>query len=65
MESKTTNANAREAVRSNRVNGDDVYNPKSGKVRGTVWKNFSQRTGKHYYKVSIRRSETDEGGVEH
>ena len=42
--------------------GDSAYEPGSGKVRGTVWKNFSQKTGKTYYKVSIRRVEFDADG---
>ena len=42
--------------------GDTAHESESRKVRGTVWKNFSQRTGKHYYKVSIRRVEFDADG---
>lgn len=33
----------------------------SGRVRGTIWKNQSQKGGT-YYKVSIRRIEFDEDG---
>jgi len=33
----------------------------SGRVRGSIWKNFSKTAGT-YYKVSIRRVEFDESG---
>jgi hypothetical protein len=42
--------------------GETAHEAESRKVRGTVWKNFSQRSGKHYYKVSIRRVEFDADG---
>jgi hypothetical protein len=45
--------------------GEAVYEPQFGKVRGTVWKNLSENTGLHYFKMSIRRVETDRDGKVH
>ena len=65
MESKTKNASVRESVSSNSLKGEIAFEHTSGKVRGTVWKNFSQKAGKHYFKWTIRRIETDDGGTAH
>ena len=45
--------------------GKAVFEPHFGKVRGSIWENQSQKTGKVYYKVSIRRIERDESGDEY
>jgi hypothetical protein len=65
MENKTETANAREYVDSKSLKGEIAFEHESGKIRGTVWKNFSQKTGKHYFKWTIRRIETDDGGTAH
>lgn len=59
MENQENTTNVPATVNSKDQKGDEVYGPISGRVKGTVWKNFSQRTGKHYYKMSIRRIEFD------
>ena len=63
METETNNT--RESVSSKNLKGEVAFEHDSGKVRGTVWKNFSQKTGKHYFKWTIRRIETDDGGSAH
>lgn len=45
--------------------GKAVFEPNFGKVRGSIWENQSQKTGKVYYKMSIRRIERDESGDEY
>jgi hypothetical protein len=45
--------------------GEAAHEPQFGKVRATVWKNLSENTGRHYYKMSIRRVETDKDGKVH
>jgi hypothetical protein len=62
MGNQNNTANVPATVNPKDLKGDSVCEPESGKVRGTVWKNFSQRSGKHYYKVSIRRVEHDADG---
>ena len=52
-------------VSSTGPKGEAVFEAVHGKVRGTVWKNFSGNTGKHYFKGSIRRIETDGEGKVH
>lgn len=42
-----------------------MFEPSFGKVRGSIWENQSLKTGKVYYKVSIRRIEQDESGDEY
>ena len=63
MDNQNDTTNVPASVNSKGPKGDNVCDPKPGKVRGTVWKNFSQRTGKHYYKVSLRRIEFDADGT--
>src|SRR3954463_7421738 len=65
METKNRNADVRESVNPKSLKGEIAFEHESGKIRGTVWKNFSQKTGRHYYKWSIRRIETDDGGDAH
>jgi hypothetical protein len=64
MKRENTVTQAENATVTHDQKGEDVFNPKSGKVRGTVWKNVSPKVGV-YYKVSVRRVETDANGVEH
>lgn len=59
MENQKNTANGNASVGSKDQKGEDVFSPKSGRVQGTVWRNFSQRTGRNYHKVSIRRIEFD------
>ena len=65
METANNNADAREYVNSKSLKGEIAFEHEAGKIRGTVWKNFSQKTGKHYFKWTIRRIETDDGGSAH
>src|SRR3954447_26719109 len=65
MKTKNRDADVRESVNPKSLKGEIAFEHESGKIRGTVWKNFSQKTGRHYYKWSIRRIETDDGGDAH
>ena len=66
MKRENTNAQSDNATVSFKgPKGEAVHEPQFGKVRGTVWKNLSENTGLHYYKMSIRRVETDRDGKVH
>jgi hypothetical protein len=62
MENENNTANASANVNPKGLKGEIAFEHTLGKVRGTVWKNFSQKTGKHYYKISVRRIEFDGDG---
>src|SRR4051794_12739748 len=61
MKNETNTAQANATV-SRDSKGETAHEAESRKVRGTVWKNLSQKSGRHYYKVSIRRVEFDADG---
>jgi hypothetical protein len=53
------------SVASKDSKGKAVFEPHSGRVRGSVWENQSLNTGKVYYKTSVRRIERDGSGDEY
>lgn len=61
----TVTQDENESVESKNEKGKSAYDKDFGRVRITVWKNFSRNTGKHYHKVSIRRVNKDKDGRDH